>query len=199
MICKSTENGLPSLPKKIKADKTEKSKEGDWSLPDATTVNAVKNIVNFLEPCPDPDATALDGDSERVNKYSCSGLKFSNKNANKDNYTNISYVQSYKGSNGLQLCNASSSGNGGAPRCYARFGIRSCNGAKFARGDKTMGCAPGVVWMQDGNCFSLSRGYIRTNSTGYILDNEKNTVVDGASYDKTSAFSARCILKSWVE
>ena len=81
------------------------------------------------------------------------------------------------------------------------IGTKSCNGAKLAQGDNTMGCAPGVVWMQNGAAFALSRGFIRTNYSdgGSIYHNETNTDVKSASYDRTSAFSTRCILKSWVE
>ncbi len=169
-----------------------KSIEGDWTLPDGTIVDIIENIINYLEPCPDPDAESGD-----YKTYSCKGKKFKASFTDTSKYTNISYIQNYKGASGLQLCNASSGGTGGAPRCFARFD--SCKGAKFARNNKTNGCAPGVVWIQGGSGFVITRAHVKIGSTSYIYDNEKATSYDGASIDKTSAFSTRCILKSWVE
>ncbi len=167
-----------------------KSIEGDWTLPDKTTVSdSIYNIIRYKEPCPkNPQDSNCHGDL-----YNSSS-------------SNTSYIQNYKGSEGLQLCSGSSIANPpGAARCYGRFGGNNCAGS-YIHGEGNA-CVPAAVWVQDGLAFSYHRGVIHlsgsngftTGTISYKQTSANTITTTQAGYDKRSAFSTRCILKGWVE
>lgn len=160
---------------------TEKTARGDWSLPNSSVVNAIKNIVSYKDPCKDgTDSSA----------YACSGPKFVKASAE-------SYIQNYKGAAGLQLCagNSSAAGN---PKCYILG--KACKGAYFSTEKGTSDCCvPSAVWADGKQAFSLTRGYVASNSGSSIYYGETNSSMVSGLFNEGSAFSTRCVLYYFPE
>lgn len=172
--------------------KTEKTVAGDWSLPDSTIASFMAKTITNIEPCPDPDATAVDGDGDKVSKYPCNGPKFSASTA-------VSYIQNYKGANGIQLCDGASGGGAGGPRCYLYS--KACKGSYFLneKGEEIHACVPEALWLYNKGAFSYTRAHGRVASGSSVCYNSNNTREVFGTFNERSAFSVRCILKNYVE
>lgn len=166
------------------------SQEGDWGLPTKEQWENINTIVKYIEPCKDPKAT-----QEGYAKYQCKGLKYNAKCTDTTKCTNTSYIQSYMGSSGLQLCDSSAGGyQVGAPRCYPQIG----NVCKTAGGKK--GCFPGTVWTSNNEYgATLESGNVQVGLYASYGANHKTMQLEVIHGLSTLGLSTRCVLKSWVE